>query len=474
MIKKILVILCLTLVSTGAFAEAKNSIDGEGRFYAKDEDSLSFIKSQLLHSAFSDVISKELKYLGLDSSQFWKSYDEKFEGYFEPIKEQLQKKYGMNEKPTVEKRKKFNKSHRLKRLSLKSKYGRLDRAVTSYSIKKMTRSAQIPNSRYINVNAKVDRKLLKKIYFQMISDSVDREIKTVYVSASFDLNDLSWSDVGVELESDFTNVIKNHWKKWLSENLKTRFGEVSLTEPSEEKELGEFLKAPKEATADLLTEVPLGDAEPQPINEYKDGLWLKMNVELSKVKEDFLMKERAYRLTGDFILVDLNTGEIVHSFDLPISENKYSFEVGSPLSTNVATWVYRTVSSDFGSFDAKIAAIPSQTKSVELTVLGAKTYLDFEKVGEALAIKGASQRFSTRILSFEGDKGKIKLNYSGDKENLLKTLSSLGDIKIDEDRTLAKAEGDSPFRFQVISDETSNSEQKTTEDKKSEEVSKQQ
>lgn len=473
MIKKILVILCLALASTSAFAE---NLDGEGRFYAKDEDSLSFIKSQLLHSAFSDVLTKELKYLGLDASQFWKSYDEKFEGYFEPIKEQLQKKYSMNDNPTAQKRKSFNKSHRLKRLALKSKYGRVDRAVTSYSIRKMTRSAQIPNSRYININAKVDRKLLKKIYFQMISDSVDRAIKTVYVSASFNINDLSWSDVGVELESDFTNVIKNHWRKWLSENLKTRFGEIKLTDASEEKELDEFLKTPKEAVIEVVLEGTEGQEEPQPSNEHKDGLWLKINIDIAKVKEDFLMKERAYRLSGDFILIDLNTTEIVHSFDLPISENKYSYEAGAPLSTNIATWVYRTASSDFGNFDRKIAAIPSQTKSVELTISGAKTFLDFEKVGEALSIKGASQRFSTKILSFEGDKGRLLLNYSGNKENLLKTLSSLGDVKIDEARTLAKANEESPFSFQVITDPvaTDGNEQKTTEDKKDDEVSKKQ
>ncbi len=470
MIKKIFVLLVAALFSANALCES-GSIDGEGRFYAKNEDSLSFIKSQLLYSAFSDVISKELKYLGLDSAQFWKSYDEKFENYFNPIKEQLQKKYGMDKNPPVNKRADFNKSHRLKRLSLKAKWGRLNQAVKSYSIKKMTRSPQIPNSRYINLNAKIDRNLLKKIYFQMISDSGAREIKTIFVSAEFDINDLTWSDLGVELESDFTTVIKEHWRKWLSENLKTRFTNIELTDAGKEKELDGFLKAPREVIPEVNEENP---EEPLPLNEFKDALWLKLNISLDKVKEDFLMKERAYQLTGDFILLDMNNGGVVHSHDITPSENKYSFEKGQPLSTNIATWVYRTASSEFSSFDERIASIPSQDKSVEIKISGVQSFLDFEKIGELLAIKGASQRFATKLISYEGSAGKLNLKYSGDKEALLKTLAELGEEKIDEGRVLAKSPDESPFSFQLLEAAAGKIEVDKTEDNKNEKVSTQQ
>lgn len=449
MIRKSLLLLMFSLLSANLAADTRSGIDGEGRFYAKDDDSLSFIKSQLLHSAFSDVITKELKFLGLDASQFWKSYDEKFETYFSPIKEQLQKKYGINDKPTLDAKKKFNKSHRAKRLQLKGKYGRLDRAVTSYSIKKMTRSPQIPNSRYINVSAKVDRKLLKKIYFQMISDRDAKEIKTIFVSTDFDIHDLNWSEVGVELEKDFTTVIRNHWTKWLSGNLKTRFGQVQLTDPSIDKELEGYLKAPKEASVTMTTEEA---TEPLAINEYNDGLWLKVNINLSKVSEDVLMMNRVYRLSGDFILIDLNTGEIVHSFDLPITTNKYSFEKTAQLSTNIATWVYRTASSEFTRFDEKIAAIPVQKKSVDLIISGADSFLDFEKVSDMLAIRGASQRFSAKLITYEGKKGKLRLKYTGNKESLLATLASLSESRVDEGRFLSKAPDQSPFSFVLVSE----------------------
>jgi hypothetical protein len=468
MIRKSLLLLIFSLLSTNLAADSRSSIDGEGRFYAKDDDSLSFIKSQLLHSAFSDVLTKELKFLGLDASQFWKSYDEKFETYFSPIKEQLQKKYGINDKPNLDAKKKFNKNHRSKRLQLKGKFGRLDRAVTSYSIKKMTRSPQIPNSRYINLNAKVDRKLLKKIYFQMISDRDAKEIKTIFVTTDFDIHDLNWSEVGVELEKDFTTVIRDHWKKWLSENLKTSFAQVQLTDPSIDKELEGYLKAPKEAAVKMATEEA---TEPLALNEYSDGLWLKVNISLSKVSEDMLMMNRVYKLSGDFILIDLNTGEVVHSFDIPIVKNKYSFEKTAPLSTNIATWVYRSASSEFARFDEKITAIPVQKKSVDLIISGADTFLDFEKVSDMLAIKGASQRFAAKLITYEGKKGKLRLKYSGDKESLLATLESLRESKVDEGRFLVKAPDQSPFSFAIVSEIVPGTQDIKSKDTKNENVS---
>lgn len=435
----------------GGYTQSNKNINGEGRFYAKDQDSLRFIKSQLLHSAFSDVLSKELKYLGLDSALFWKNYDEKFNNYFGPIKEQLQKKYLTGENPSLKERKEFNKLHRLKRLGLRAKFGKLDRTVTSYSIKKMSRSPQVPNSRYINVSAQVDRKLLKKVYFQMVSKATSNVINNIYLSAHFEINDLSWSELGVELEQNFTSVIKEHWKKWLKNNLKTHFNDVIMVNADKERELIEFSKAPREATVEPLLEAPPATDE-VPLNEFKNGLWLKVNIDLNKVKEELLMKERTYKLTGDFLLTNLNTGEVVDSFDLPTLESKYSFEPNFPLSTSLATWVYRTASSEFNKFDNKIANISVSTKSVNLIIRGTRSYLDFIKIGEMLSIKGASQRFSTKLLSFQGDSGILRLNFSGNKENLLITLAGLGETKLDESRVLSKGEEGNPFSFRIINE----------------------
>jgi hypothetical protein len=60
---------------------AATFVDGEGHFFAKDSDSLSFVKKQLLSSAFRNVMTKELDAMGLDSKLFWQQYDKKFEKY---------------------------------------------------------------------------------------------------------------------------------------------------------------------------------------------------------------------------------------------------------------------------------------------------------------------------------------------------------------------------------------------------------
>ena len=143
-------------------AASLSHVEGEGRFYSNDGDSIAFVKKQLLYQAYRDIFSKELQAMNLDHELFWKKYDGKFEEYFNPIHEGLKTKYKIS-KNYKGNNPSFEVALRRKRLVLKSKFGRLNRAIRSYSEKKMSRSTQMPNSRYINVTAKVSRKVLNNI-----------------------------------------------------------------------------------------------------------------------------------------------------------------------------------------------------------------------------------------------------------------------------------------------------------------------
>ena len=80
-------------------------IRGDGRFYAMEDDSLAFVKKQLLFNAFKDIISKELKNEGLSPNVFWEKFEEKFDESFEPVQESLTLKYGIEEEDVSAKKK---------------------------------------------------------------------------------------------------------------------------------------------------------------------------------------------------------------------------------------------------------------------------------------------------------------------------------------------------------------------------------
>ena len=49
-------------------------VTAEGRFQSIDEDDVSFVKVQLLHSAYQNAFNKEIVSMGLDRELFWESF----------------------------------------------------------------------------------------------------------------------------------------------------------------------------------------------------------------------------------------------------------------------------------------------------------------------------------------------------------------------------------------------------------------
>ena len=87
---KYLVVFCLLLSLN---IQAEEYVLGEGRFNATDDDSLGFVKKQVIHQGFLDVISKELETMGLNKDLFWQKYDEKSKNSFASVELSLKEKY---------------------------------------------------------------------------------------------------------------------------------------------------------------------------------------------------------------------------------------------------------------------------------------------------------------------------------------------------------------------------------------------
>ena len=67
MFKVLTAIILIMALGIAESSTRSRYVFGEGRFYAYDDDSLSFVKNQLLSNAFRNVITKEMKSIGLDA-----------------------------------------------------------------------------------------------------------------------------------------------------------------------------------------------------------------------------------------------------------------------------------------------------------------------------------------------------------------------------------------------------------------------
>ncbi|MBT3585169.1 MAG: hypothetical protein HN509_09690 [Halobacteriovoraceae bacterium] len=440
--------LLLFVLFTMSFSalSANKFIQGEGKFLAKSEDSLSFVKTQLLARSIQDILTKEMTSMGLDTAFFWEKYNEKFENYFSPIQENLKTKYKIGT-PKVTKylTESYAKAVRTKRLKLNAKYGRLNRVITSYSIKNVSTSMNVPNSRFMKIQAKVNRKQLYKIFRRFTSHEDQRTYKKLFVTLDFNLNNTTWNDVGVEVESDFSSVVLNHWKKLLEEKLKGIVEEVEITDLSTRESLQDFYKAPVEAFTGVDTENSSSDE-----SELSQSLWLRVKTNIHKTAEDVLLKNRKFRVGGDFILLDLRNKKLVAFHDFIEETPRFNYEKSHKLSSDLATLVYRLPTAEFNKLDKTVSRLPKRNHYIYLNLKNLNNIAEVFAIKELLINKGFSYNFQPVIQSFTGTEGKITLNFRGSGEQVQQVLWSLQESRINKEKIITFESSENPFSITLV------------------------
>ncbi|MDD0853671.1 hypothetical protein HBN50_11225 [Halobacteriovorax sp. GB3] len=451
MVKWILTLVMMT-VSISSFSAGQYT-DGEGRFYSHEDDSLTFVKKQLLYQAFTDVITKEMKKLGLDSQNFWTRYNEKFEAEFQLVQNNLKEKFGIEEDKEVSTkvRKDFEDALRVKKLNLKSRFGRIERVISSYSVRKMTRSTQMAQSRYMNVSAKVNKKLLTELYYDFTRTEDFRSFNNLFVTVDFKLQDMSWTDLGVKLEKDFTNVIHQYWRNWLLQSLNGVVKDVIVADESMKEKLVNYLKIPVEATAyfDKDKGVLQENTTMAIMNmddELKQSLWLKIRVDIKKTGDDELVMKRNLIFDGDFILQDLNSKKIVNYYDFITEKASFSFSDEHELSSNSASLVYRLPMNRFKDIKKSLAEMLNEKKRVQLKLRGFRSVGEVESFSKYLQTKGVTLRLSTDVLSIGANETILQVEYRGENQVLFDLLKGLKNKSIEQEtRVLGFEDEQNPF-----------------------------
>ncbi|MCF8059401.1 MAG: hypothetical protein K9K67_08895 [Bacteriovoracaceae bacterium] len=454
--KGITLIFCiLFLFPSLSMAQQLNSVEGDGRFYSRDDDTLSFIKKQLLSSAFRDVFSKELKEMGLDSDKFWRRYEEKFQEYFTPIKESLEKKYDIGVEGGKPDTVKFQKALRQKRLVLKGRYGRLSRAIPQYSIKKMSRSPQVPNSRYLRLKAKVNRKELHRIYLQFTSDNPERHFSTLYLSTKFQLVDTSWIETGVEVESDFTQVLSNHWREKLEAQLNGKVDRIVFADAGTTAQIEAFTRMNTDARKAMIGNKGAADSEEGRVEEAPDvlgddfgsSLWMTLNFKIKKVKENTDTEKREFELTGDLLLLDLLNQEILVHDDFPEKMGIYSFNQPKEISSGLANAIFQMPLTRFNKLGEAVLQARDNMKRVVIDVIEYGNLGDINSLMKLIGNNGITKQFSPVIKSFTPNNVKILLEYAGDDADMMAIIRGLENKVLGADRRIVFPSPDTVFQL---------------------------
>lgn len=458
LLKRFFLFSCLIFFTNWAYAQAGSNgyITGEGQFYSQEDDSQDFVKRQLLFNAFKDVISKELASMGLDEKLFWDKFDTKFENYFVGIKEEEEKRAKKDANKATADAVTLAKESRVKRYNLKVKYGNITRAISSYSIKTMSRSPKVPSSRYMAVSAKVDRKILADIYSNYVRDGDVCHVQNLYVALDFGLENLTWMDIGIVAEGDLVAVLQRYWKQWLEKELKIYVDNVVFVDASLREKISDHLRlsspnsSSQAATDSAKTKID-GEVGGIEVGEnFFNSFYLKMNNVISKISEDKGLKKRKLYFDGDFVIVDMRVNQVIYSYDFNKEEKTFSYANNNVLSSAVASLVYQRPLSQLGSFVKFLKNYPDMVRTLDLSVVGVKDVSELLAVKALLSKFGQNLFFNPFLKQYDGANGTLTLFYHGEEGKITSLIASLVNQKVNiaNDVIYLKDEKD-PFTLSI-------------------------
>lgn len=463
--KKCLLSFCLIsfVLLTGPVSFAQQTVQGQGRFNSTSNDSLSFVRSQLLYRAFRDVLNKELLAMGLDAQAFWQKYDSRFQRSFKSVENKLRSQYGLDDKQSVSSSdmREFKEKLRYKRLSSLNSFGNLARAIESYSIKNMSRSTQAAQSRYLTLKAKINRRMLNSIYSEFMQEGQQRLFSQLYLSPKFRLREGSWSDLGVKSKVDFTEVVEKHWKNWLAAKLNRSVQEIVVADEDQAQRIQDFLKIPASNAEDI---VGLGSSEGEEDLDFVEGeevetqrlesslansLWLEMTIDIVKVDENLLHNQRSFSYSGKLLLMDLKTRDVLLAYDIGGQEHSYQTGDSQSLSSSIASFVYRMPMGGLEKLPSTLAKVDSRSQSFMLEVRNLSSIRDLEIFKEMLSKEGLTEEFDPQVVSFDGVNARVKLNFKGEAPKALVRLRNLHSRSLNEQTTAVIESVERPFEFRL-------------------------
>ncbi len=449
--QKVVLTLFFTLFFNLSFAA--KSLQAESKFLSKDEDSLSFVKKQLINNAFKLVIDKKLKEMNLDARTFWQNYNSKFEEHFKTIRDALRLKYQKDPEKDLEREQieEYEKKLRVKRLKSKASFGRLSRVIQSYSIEKFSKSIAIPNSHFIRLSASVNEEKLAEIYYKFIGASALRAFNKVFIDAKINLKNITWVELGVNIESDFVNVLNDNWRKKIIDRSGDLFSAgAEIVDNVKRDEIKEHINTKSKVSSDL--------SSPDILNELSDSLYVKTHVNIKNIDFNPQTSEYLLQFTGGLLIYDLKDGSIAKHLDFAPREISFTKVDDHSFSSSIASTMFEMTLPVMDNFRKVVEENVTLKQQFIIAIENTKNLEEVYAIQKHLKEQGVVYFFKPDIKEVQQSRVILTVSFSGVKEKALKVLDVIARFKPSENREISR-KNDLPFSF-VIKDVKSSSDDK--------------
>lgn len=365
MLAKILTaIFSLLILSHAAFAiEEKADV-----MVKKDAASASANVEELLTlNGLRQAITTELLKNNLDSEAFWKKLDER------------------------------NLSDADEILLLRPRFNSVTLAMTPVP------AAPAPVDPFLRGVLTYDLDPLKvKVLFNEIAANLpDPAIKTFYIVPEIMIaKEMSWSDVGVAKEENFSGVIIESWKKWAQTQFKN-FTNIVILEK-------DFVNKPENLNPESVT--------------------LKWNSFLKKGEEYPDRKSARFDLSAQYVLVNSKSGQSMVAFDFPNQKREFTIYNPKELSSNLASLVYNLLNSQTAKIASNLELNQKSAgqSSVEIKVVGKHGLFDITQINSFLAERFKDINLTSELKSYANENSVITIKSTQAADALYAVLGKEG------------------------------------------------
>ncbi|MDA8792719.1 hypothetical protein N9N67_05705 [Bacteriovoracaceae bacterium] len=413
--------LFLIFFSISLFSYSQNNerIRVEATFKSDERDSSLFIKSQLLYLAFTKAMTKKMGELNLNSSLFWKKYNEAFGKSFLTVEKRIENKYKKDDVIPKDRYKSYLYEMRVARLSRKSSFGSIKNYIKSYIVKKLSRSSKKPNVRYIVLDTEISMKRVFDFYHQFVFNQNLSHYETLYLEFDFLFPETTPLDMGVNDYSELTEVLSKNWLEWFNNNKPGTIKNVLIMNENIKSKLNEFLNLPKEEKAS---------------HSLSNGLTLKVSTTIKKISDINPLKNYQFSISGGLYLKDNYSNRYHVEEDIEIKEKVFRDIDYNAFSSTLANYLYRLYLTNFSQINLEIAKISKSNQIVDLMFFNSKSIKSSLMILDDLKLRGMDIGLDYKLDNVNQNFHNAKVFFNGsfvDLKSLLQSIKGQKSVSFD-------------------------------------------
>lgn len=436
--------LIITFLLTFSIAHA-DFTKGRAKFLSRADDSLSLVKKQLVYLATRELINKELEGMGLQSELFWKRYDEELEEEKKLLRENYEEKYGMNSgTPSRKKRLNFEKVYREKSLELEREFGNITQVLESYKVSGVSRSSKNPLLRYINMEGRVNRLLLKNLYFKFFKNNDDSTaISNIYWRTEINLTQGDWEKLGVSSKETILTAINNSLLKKLSTQVDLQIDKILFSDDLIEKKIQSYVArmSKGEAIQDDASDNP--EERDSIVDDYEfsrsSHILFTANLDIKEVNKN--LGELKLEISHKVSFVNLFHFEPILITNYQSSNLTLKQGEDQNIPSQLASFIHGRFVSYLNPIKSALTELSSSGSYSTIELKNVQSIKDVIEFQDLLRKKGVSLRLDSIIKEMTVDSCQLSLRYVGKEDTLRQILQSLSGSPIENDK-IVKVEGD--------------------------------